>query len=76
MGIGADTERVQVPDRFGILVPAADPRQLRRVAAVEAPELAKLVEGKLRDAEPLALVEERFEAGQVGSTISQRAERQ
>ena len=76
MGVGADTERVQVPDGLRVVVPLAEPRQLRRVAAVEAPELSELVEGELGDPEPLALVEERFEAGQFGSAISQRTERQ
>ena len=73
MGVGADTESVQMPDRLGVLVPVADPRQLRRVAPVEASELAQLVEGQLGDAEPLARVEQRLEAGQVGASVLQRA---
>ena len=72
MSVGADTEGIEMPDGFGILVPVADPRQLGSMAAVEAPQLAQLVEGQLRDAKPLALVEERLEAGQVGASISQR----
>jgi hypothetical protein len=65
-----------MPDGFGILVPVADPRQLRGMAAVEASQLAQFVEGQLGDAKPLALVEERLEAGQVGASISQRTEGQ
>jgi hypothetical protein len=61
-----------MPDGLRVLVPLADPRQLRRVAAVEAPKFTQLVEGQLREAEPLALIEQRFEAGQVGASISQR----
>ena len=73
MGVGADTESVQMPDGLRVLVPLADPRQLGGMAAVEASELTQLVEGQLRDAEPLTLVEKRFEARQVGASISQRA---
>jgi len=76
MGVGTDTESVQVPDGLRVLVPLADSRQLRRMAAVQAPELAQLVEGQLCDPEPLTLVEKRFEAGQVGAPISQRTGRQ
>ena len=72
MSVGTYTESVQVPDGLRILIPLADSRQLRRVAAVEASELAQLVEGQLCEVEPLALVEKRFEAGQVGASISQR----
>ena len=71
MGVGADTESVQMPDGLRILVPLADPRQLRGMAAVEASELTQLVEGQLRHAEPFTLVEERFEAGQVGASVLQ-----
>jgi len=71
MSVGTDTESVQVPDGLRIFIPLADSRQLRRVAAVEASELAQLVEGQLHDAEPLAIVEERFEAGQVGASVLQ-----
>jgi hypothetical protein len=76
MGVGTDTESVEMPDGLGILVAVADPRQLRGVAAVEASQLAELVEGQPCDAEPLALVEERLEAGQVGASILQRTGRQ
>jgi hypothetical protein len=65
-----------MPDRLGVFVPVADPRQLRRVAPVEAPELAEFVEGQLRHAEPLALVEERFEADQLGAPIAKRTQGQ
>ena len=71
MGVGANTESVQMPDGLRVLVPLAGSRQLRRVAAVEASELTQLVEGQLGDPQPLTLVEERFEAGQVGASVLQ-----
>ena len=71
MGVGADTESVQMPDGLRVLIPLANSRQLGGMAAVEAPELTQLVEGQLGDPQPLTRVEERFEAGQVGASVLQ-----
>jgi hypothetical protein len=65
--MSAKTERVQVADRFRVLAALSLARQAGGMGAVQAAELAPLLEGEASAAQPLGSIEEILEAGQVAT---------